>query len=190
MQLVTNTMPDHEVLRRPAREIVFPVDSQVKQFLHEMQEFFANLKSPFGKPAGLAATQVGMPWRVIIIQVPPEAKQVRKDVYDTLPPTFIINPVYIPNVDEGKTKDWEGCYSVPDKMGEVYRYTSIQYSGYAPDGKKIEGIAKGFLARLIQHEVGHLNGELYTDLLCDDCRFGLVDVMLKIRQSEMQQIRS
>ncbi|VVC75770.1 Peptide deformylase [Aquicella siphonis] len=186
MQLVTIEQMNHEVLRHPAREIVFPLNADVMQFIQELKHYFDNLKSPFGKPAGLAATQVGKALRIIIIQVPPEARQIRKDVYDTLPPTVLINPSYAP-VDESKNKDWEGCYSVPGLMGEVYRYTEIEYQAYREDGMLITGTARGFLARLIQHEVGHLNGELYVDLFQSDCRRGNFDDMMKIRLSESKQ---
>lgn len=185
MELVTTESLHHEVLRKRADEVKFPLDLKTQQFIHEFQEFFTNLKSPIGKPAGLAGPQVGVSQRIIIIQVPEEAKKVRKDVYDILPPTVFINPSYTPVEHDGKNKDWEGCFSVPHKMGEVYRYTTIHYEAFTPEGKKITGTAKGFLARLLQHEVGHLNGQLYIDLICNDCRFGSLDEMMVIRKKEM-----
>lgn len=190
MQLVTIDIPHHEVLRHPAQEVIFPLDTQTQNFIADLQAFFTHMESPFGKPAGLAAPQVGESLRIIIIQVPEEAKRVRKDVYDTLPPTILINPSYVPMTEVGKTKDWEGCYSVPNKMGEVYRYTAIHYQAFDQDGKKITGIAHGFLARLIQHEVGHLNGQLYIDAKCEDCRFGTLHDMMVIRKKEMEQINA
>ena len=186
MHLVTKDLPDHAVLRRPAEKVKFTLDENTQQFIEKFKLFFANLKSPLGKPAGLAATQVGMSLRIVIIQVPPEAKTIRKDVYDALPPTILINPSYEPILDAGENKDWEGCYSVIDKMGEVYRHTAIQYEAFNEDGEKLQGVARGFLARLIQHEVGHLNGELYVDLIQSDCRYGTFDEMIKIRKQEME----
>ncbi|MBV9576647.1 MAG: peptide deformylase [Gammaproteobacteria bacterium] len=185
MQLVTINTPDQTILRQPAQQVIFPVDEKIKKFMDEMAVFFSHLESPYGKPAGLAAPQIHVPLSIIILQIPPEAKQVRQDVFDTLPPTFLINPSYVPLLAEGKTKDWEGCYSVPERMGEVYRYRAIQYEAYTVDGIKITGIARGFLARLIQHEVGHLNGELYTDLLGVDSRYGAVNEMMAIRKREL-----
>lgn len=182
MELVTINLPHHEILRQHAQEIMFPLDTKANEFIYEIRKFLPTLKNP----AGLAAPQVGTSLRIIIIQVPPEVKQLRKNVYDTLPPTVLINPSYTPIANQGKNKDWEGCFSVPNKMGEVYRYNEIRYEAYTPDGKKVIGIAKGFLARLIQHEVGHLNGELYIDLLCSDCRYGTQDEMIKIRKKEME----
>jgi len=190
MELVTIEMPHHDVLRTRAKEIKFPINSTTQQFIQDLREFFYALKSPLGKPAGLAAPQVGLSARIIIIQIPAEAKKIRKDVYDILPPTVWINPSYTPLDNDDTNKDWEGCYSVSNKMGEVYRYKTIKYEAYTPEGNKVTGIAKGFLARLIQHEVGHLNGELYIDRLCSDCRYGALDKMMEIRKSEMEQSKS
>lgn len=72
-------------------------------------------------------------------------------------------------------------------MGKVYRYKTLQYECYTEEGKKISGTGKGLLARIIQHEMGHLNGELFTDHLCKHCRFGSLDKMMKIRKKEMNQ---
>jgi len=186
MKLVTIEGPHHEVLRQRAAVMTFPLDDESRDFIRRLREFFANLESPLGKPAGLAAPQLGVSKSIVIIQVPPEAKTIRKDVYDIVPPTVLINPSYTPIESEGKTKDWEGCYSVSDTMGEVFRYTAIRYDAYTPEGKKISRVARGFLARLIQHEVGHLNGELFIDLLCPDCRSGPMDQMMEIRKREMK----
>ena len=187
MELVTTDSSQNTVLTNRAQEISFPLNEKTKQFIAEFTDFFANLKSPFGKPAGLAAPQVGVPLRIAIIQIPPEAKMVRKDVYDEVPPTLLINPSYTPIFDEGQKKDWEGCFSVTGKMGEVYRHIAIQYETYTMDGSKIKNIARGFLARLLQHEIGHLNGELYVDILRNDCRYGSFDEMMPIRKKELEK---
>ena len=180
LQLVTLDSPLHGVLRTPAKTIKFPLDRKTQQFVRDFQVFFHNLKSPLGNSAGLAAPQVGYSLRIIIIQVPEIAKEKRKDVYDILPPTVLINPSYMPVEAAGENKDWEGCFSVPDKMGEVYRYNEIHYTAYTPEGQEINGIARGFLARLIQHEVGHLNAELYIDRLRPDCHYDSVENVMKM----------
>lgn len=190
MQLVTVDMPDHDVLRQRAKEVIFPLDFATVDFIEEFYKFFTeSLESPLSKPAGLAAPQVGVPLRIIILQIPPEAKKLRKDVYDELPPTIFINPNYVP-ASEKKSKDWEACYSVPGKMGEVFRYDEIHYEALTPFGEKISGTARGFLARSIQHETGHLDGELYLDLLEPECRYGVFEEMFEIRMRERAQIIS
>lgn len=184
MELVTLDTKNHAVLRKRATEITFPLDDKTKQIIQDLKHFFAILESPFGKPAGLALPQVGLSLRIIIIQVPEEAKKIRKDVFDSLPPTVLINPSYT-LLSEHQNKDWEGCFSVPNRMGEIYRYSDIQYEGWTEEGKLIRSAAKGFLARLIQHEVAHLNGELYIDMHHPDCRIGPYAEMLAIRKEEM-----
>ena len=185
MELVTIDQEDHAVLRRQAKPVSFPLDDATNAFLDDMETFFLTLEGPYGLPAGLAATQVGHSLQIIFVNVPPEAKERRKDVYDVIPLMPFINPSFEPIEKEGKTKDWEGCYSVPDKMGEVWRYKAIYFEAITRDGEKISREARGFLARLLQHEIGHLNGEIYTELLEKDCRFGPMDEMMLIRQAEL-----
>lgn len=180
LHLVTLGSPDHSVLRTPAETIIFPLELSIQRFIQDLQIFFRDLKSSLGNPAGLAAPQVGYALRIIIIQIPESAKKRRKDIYDALPPTVLINPSFTPVEAAGESKDWEGCFSVPDKMGEVYRYNEIHYTAYTPEGKQINASARGFLARLIQHEVGHLNAELYIDHLRPDCRYDSIENVVKI----------
>lgn len=187
MQLVTIDQGCHEMLRTPTEPVAFPLSSKIKQFIEKFKVFIKTLESPYGKPAGLAATQVGVDWQIFLLQIPEEAKKIRKDVFDVVPLSVWINPQFTPIEVEGKYKDWEGCYSVPDQMGEVYRYKAVAYEAYTPEGEKIEGVARGLLARIIQHEVGHLRGQLFTDLVTDDCRCGSFEEMWKIRKQEMQK---
>lgn len=187
MQLVTLDSPNHNVLRQDAQEVQFPLDAKTQKFITEFQAFFAELKSPFGKPAGLAAPQVGTSLRIFMLQIPEEAKKIRKDVQDTIPATMFINLNYSPLESEGKYKDWEGCFSVNDKMGEVQRYHSIKYEAYTVEGKKISGTAHGLFARIIQHETDHLNGQLFIDLVRPEDRVGTFDEMMKVRKAEIAQ---
>lgn len=184
--LVTVDDDDYSVLRTPALTLDFPLSDEVHAFLDEMEAFIYSLKSPYGLPAGLAAPQVGKSWAIAFINVPEEAKERRKDCEDVIPLIPLINPRYEPIEANGKVQDWEGCYSVPERMGEVWRYRSIYFEAMVRDGEKIAREAHGFLARLLQHEIGHLNGEIYTDLLQDDCRFGSVEEMMSIRNEELE----
>lgn len=187
MELLTLQQENHQVLRQVAQKIEFPLSVEVRQFIKEMCDFIQSLASPFSKPAGLAAPQVGCPWQIICFQIPEEARKLRTAVYDTIPLTVLINPSYEPLNPENRNIDWEGCYSVPDKMGEVARYNAIHYRGYTPEGELVEADAYGFLARVLQHEIGHLNGELYLDLVTESCRYGDLDEMLAIRKKEFKK---
>ncbi len=182
MKLVTIDQPNHQVLRQPAQTVHFPLSKTIQTIIQDMEHFILNDLE--GKPAGLAATQVDHPWRIAYIQVPEDVQKVRQDAYDVVPLTVLINPAYEPILEEGKTKDWEACYSVPGMMGEVYRYRTIRCHWFDQNGNRQETLAKGFLARLLQHEIGHLNAEVYVDLIGPDCRFGSIEEMSVLRKSE------
>ncbi|HYE51494.1 MAG TPA: peptide deformylase, partial [Azospirillaceae bacterium] len=62
---------------------------------------------------------------------------------------------------------WEGCLSIPGLRGMVPRYTRIRYRGLALDGSLVEREASGFHARVVQHEMDHLDGVLYLDRMPD-----------------------
>ena len=84
----------------------------------------------------------------------------------TAPLTVLVNPVIeiLSPVTEG---GWEGCLSVPGLRGWVERPAHIRYKGQGLDGKMIERIAKGFHARVVQHECDHLEGILYPQRMTD-----------------------
>lgn len=177
MEIVTIEQPDHKVLRKPAEKIAIPLSEEHMQFALALKERMINL----GNAVGLAATQVGKPWQIIAFQIPRDALVRRKDAARMVKPTIWVNPTYTPIIEDGLSTDWEGCFSIPNYMGEVPRYNTIRYEAYLVSGEKISGVAHGFLARVIQHEIGHLNAQLYKDLLTKNSRFGLADEMIKFR---------
>lgn len=73
---------------------------------------------------------------------------------------------------------WEGCISVPGLRGLVSRYKDIIYSGYDINGNLVEGVATGFLARVMQHECDHLNGVLFPQRIKDFRCFGFEEELL------------
>ena len=68
---------------------------------------------------------------------------------------------------EEREKGWEGCLSVPGLRGAVPRYTALRYKGTTPSGETIERVARGFHARVVQHECDHLDGVLYPQRMDD-----------------------
>lgn len=149
-----------EVLRTPAETVIFPLDSKTRELIASLQEKFDQEDNC----AGLAAPQIGYGQRIIILALEEdeELKKFRTDFTDTLPKSIWINPSWTPLSADTRT-DWEACFSVSDRVGRVSRFTEISYEAWTPEGEKIEGTAHGFLARLIQHEIDHLNGKLYID---------------------------
>ena len=98
---------------------------------------------------GLAAPQIGKNIRIIAVNI--EGK-----------PTTMINPKILKK-SWRKEIDQEGCLSVPDTFGQVKRHKKISYCYFDNSGKKIKDAAEGLLARVIQHEVDHLDGILFID---------------------------
>ncbi len=183
MDIVTIDQLDHKVLREPAQLVTFPISEEDKQFALALEKKMLGL----GNAVGLAATQVGKPIQIISFHVPADSLKLRKNATNIVHPTILINPKYEPIIEEGTTVDWEGCFSIPGYMGEVPRYNMIHYEGYLLSGEKISGIARGFLARVLQHEIGHLNGQLFKDLLNNQCRFGTAEEMIKLRREELDK---
>ncbi len=125
---------------------------------------------------GLAAPQIGVSLRVIIFEVPPSRAS---DDPNALEQSLqaLINPE-IEILDDRLVLDWEGCISIPGLRGEVPRYARIRYRGLDGEGNRIEREATGFHARVIQHEVDHLDGILYPERMTDMRRFGFVEEYL------------
>lgn len=123
--------------------------------------------------AGLAAPQIGVPLRVVIFGFEsspryPHAKPV--------PYTELLNPV-LTFPDDEEEEGWEGCLSVPGLRGLVPRYCRLRYQGFDPQGKPIDRSVEGFHARVVQHEVDHLDGMLFPRRIRDLTRFGFQDVL-------------
>lgn len=102
---------------------------------------------------GLAAPQVGKSLQLCVIskQYSPTGKEL-----------ILINPVW-EKTSIRKIWDMEGCLSVPEIYGEVKRYKEIKVKALDRKGRSIEFTAKDFLARIVQHEVDHINGHLFIE---------------------------
>ena len=144
-----------EVLHFPdkrLRKIAAPVkkiDNEIKNIIEQM--FFTMYEE---KGIGLAATQVNIHKRIIVIDV---SENKDKKI-------FLINPEIISLSDDIDTME-EGCLSVPGFYETVSRPKIIKVSSLDYDGKKIEIEANGLLSTCIQHEIDHLNGKLFIDYL-------------------------
>lgn len=123
--------------------------------------------------AGLAAPQIGVSVRVVIFGV--EHNERYPDA-PAVPPTVLINPVLTPlgvETEEG----WEGCLSVPGMRGLVPRNLRLRYQGHDDHGAVIDRTVDGFHARVVQHEVDHLDGILYPMRIRDLRHFGFQEVL-------------
>ena len=122
---------------------------------------------------GLAAPQIGIDLRLMIIGF--EANPRYPDE-QPVPVTTLINPWLDVLTDETE-EGWEGCLSVPGMRGSVPCATHIRYGGTREDGSAVAREARGFHARVFQHEFDHLNGILYPQRIRDMTRFGFIDAL-------------
>lgn len=157
----------HPVLRRPAQAVEEPIPAVVRQLAHDMIETMRDANG-----AGLAAPQVHVGWRVIVFRAPPvgtdeSAPQAPGAAASEV--QVLINPSYT-SLSEERELGWEGCLSIPGLRGAVPRHTHIRYRGLGLDGAVVEREARGFHARVVQHELDHLDGVLYLDRM-DDLRY-------------------
>jgi peptide deformylase len=123
--------------------------------------------------AGLAAPQIGVGLRVVIFGMEhnpryPEAEPV--------PFTVLVNPQLTPLGDDME-EGWEGCLSVPGMRGLVPRYRQLRYTGFDANGAPLDRIVSDFHARVVQHEVDHLDGILYPRRIRDLTQFGFSDAL-------------
>ena len=153
----------HPLLLETAAPVTEFGTSALRGLLEEMLE---TMQAAGG--VGLAAPQVGVSQRIIIFGVE------RSERYPEVPPvpmTVLINPEFEPLGHETES-GWEGCLSLPGLRGLVPRYRRIRYRGWDPHGRHVEREAEGFHARVVQHEVDHLNGILYPMRIEDLRHFG------------------
>ena len=137
-------LPD-PVLRQKAKRVP-TVDKSVQRLIDDMVETMQQANG-----AGLAAPQVGVSLRVIVLQVPDEE------------PIAIVNPEIVKRTGEQEVA--EGCLSFPGYAGEIKRSASVTVKGLDRQGKPTRIKATGLMAEALQHEIDHLNGILYIDHL-------------------------
>lgn len=148
-------------------EASLPVDDPAGGELDELiSDMFDTMEALNG--AGLAAPQIGVHKRVVIFGV--ESNPRYPDA-EPVPMTVLINPRIEPLTEE-TDYGWEGCLSVPGMRGLVPRFKRIRYSGMDRHGAPVEREAAGFHARVVQHEVDHIDGILYPMRIRDMRHFG------------------
>jgi len=117
----------------------------------------------YANGAGLAATQITVPLRIFVVEV---KKNPRYPYKPDIPLTVIINPK-ITFLTDKRINVYEGCLSVPNLRGKVERCPEIKVQGLDRNGKAISFISNGISAGTFQHELDHLDGLIYTDLIKD-----------------------
>jgi peptide deformylase len=141
----------------------------------ELHALLADMKDSMvaANGAGLAAPQIGENVRVVIFEVDDNPRYPDRE---PVPFTVLINPELTP-VSTLLVDDWEGCLSVPGMRGLVPRFPTLRYTGRDQRGALIDRTVDGFHARVVQHEVDHLDGVLYPMRIRDMTQFGYTDVL-------------
>jgi peptide deformylase len=149
----------HPVLRARAAPIaVSDIPSRrVQQLVDDMFETMAEYGG-----IGLAAPQVHESVRLFVAGLREAAIVDPMTGEDEMPFVAIINPELTPAVDTIE-EGWEGCLSIPDIRGKVPRPAAVRVRGWNRQAKRIEFIAQGLPARVVQHETDHLDGVLFFD---------------------------
>jgi peptide deformylase len=153
--LQINTPEGDEILRSRARKIS-RMDEETMQLARDMVE------TVVGVGVGLAAPQVGVPLRLIVVDIPPGS-------LDEDDPGFQM-ALYNPQIVRrrgGKETDEEGCLSLRNMYGPVERDLSVVVRAYDMQDREVRITAEGFLARVLQHEIDHLDGVMFTDHMAD-----------------------
>lgn len=142
------------VIRLQAATVTDVHDHQLQHFIDDLIMTAADEKG-----MGIAAPQVSVSKRIIILSAHPNA---RYPYAPSMVPTAMINPE-LTWVSPDMNKDWEGCLTVPGIRGLVSRHQSIRVRFQNREGVLIESKYEGFLARIFQHEVDHLDGLVFLD---------------------------
>ncbi len=160
-------MGDPRLLAVAAPVTGFP-SSELARLLEDMRD---TMQAQNG--AGLAAPQIGVSLRVVIFGIESNPRYPEEE---PIPYTELINPTLAPLGTETE-EGWEGCLSVPGMRGLVPRFRRLRYTGWDPLGNPIEREVGDFHARVVQHEVDHLDGILYPRRIRDLTQFGFTDTL-------------
>ena len=173
MAILKIALMGHPILRVKSVPVENPCAPEISCFVEDMMD---TLDDAGG--VGLAAPQVHNSIRLVIFKVPamraaPERYKAAglEEESEEVPLTVLINP-QIEAIGNETNSAFEGCLSIPDMMGQVNRHSHILYRGVGLEGQLIEREAKGFHARVVQHECDHLDGVLYPQRISDLATFG------------------
>jgi len=146
----------HPVLRKRAAEVENVLADECQKLIAQMM-----LAVSESGGVGIAAPQIHHSLRIFIMCSKPNARYPDAPL---MPPTAIINPEILHYSSE-KVKGWEGCLSVPGLRGLVPRHSQLSVAYFDQQGNQQKKELTGFIARIFQHELDHLNGLIFIDRL-------------------------
>jgi peptide deformylase len=157
--------PDNPTLRRKANKVT-TFDDRLQKLIDDMVE---TMTEAYG--VGLAAPQVAVSQRVIVVRLPDGEEWAEEYGEDAGVLHMVVNPEIARSSDE-MVDGVEACLSIPGYFGTVERHTEVTVKGLDRRGKKIRIKARDWLARVFQHEIDHLDGVLFIDRASDVWRAG------------------
>jgi peptide deformylase len=160
------------ILKEKSSEVE-KIDDELRKFMDDMLETMYDATG-----VGLAAPQVGVSKRIIVIDIEQDREEGIKGN-----PIFMINPEVIWRADEIICGE-EGCISIPEQRAEVERFAAIRVKYLDYHGKEQEITAEGYAAIVVQHELDHLDGILYIDRISRLKRNMLLKKLEKLRAGE------
>jgi len=155
-------LPEDEIILREKSQYISSVTPEIKSFIRDLLETLRTSERP---GVGLAAPQVGKNIRIIVLESC-GWKNDKDELVGVIPLKILINPEVI-KFSEEKDERFEGCLSVPDYNGYVTRPKKVKVRALDENGNEVIIKASGFLARVLQHEIDHLNGILFIDHIKD-----------------------
>ncbi|MCP5049460.1 MAG: peptide deformylase [bacterium] len=148
------TQLGHPVLRHTASRVENIQDRVIQELIDDMLVTVGEANG-----VGLAAPQVYQSLRIFIVAPGPNPRYPDSPYME---PTAMINPEIV-SASEEVEKGWEGCLSIPGIRGLVNRYATIEVKYTSRDGETVEAELSGFIARIFQHELDHLDGIVFFD---------------------------
>ena len=157
MPIRTIIGPNNPVLRRKARAVDTPNTAATQQLIDDM---IATMRDAPG--VGLAAPQVAVGQRIAVVEYGERPDDAPEDFEPEKKLYVVVNPEIVARSEE-LVDGTEGCLSLPGYAGSVQRHAAVTVKALNRKGKPIKIKARGWLARIFQHEIDHLNGVLFTD---------------------------
>lgn len=160
----------HPILRRRAKPVA-PGSPEARKVAAALREEFSSLAAH-----GLAANQIGLPLRAVLVRLGGEER-------------ILLNPEIVARSAEVEV-DWEGCLSLPGVEAEVPRAKGVRVRAVGEDGSPVELALSDLEARVLQHEVDHLDGVLYVDLLSQGRRRAVLAAYRRAREGAKEKVPS
>jgi peptide deformylase len=157
------------VLRARADAVADPRAPEVAALVADMRDTLAGIGGN-----GIAAPQIGVSLRVVLYAIPRE-RLPECDAFRPVPWRALVNPAITPLDGEVRPIGLERCLSIPGLHGAVPRHTAIRVTAVTPAGEAVDFVARGYHARLVQHEVDHLDGILFPMRMTDLGTLGFND---------------